>query len=636
MFGFFRVAAAVPELRVADTGFNASQIIALLKDAEAAEAAAVVFPELAVTGYTCGDLFQQKRLLDGAATAIASITAATAKMKIVAALGAPFPLGHSLYNCAFVIHAGKVLGIVPKSFIPNYREFYEKRWFSPAADDSTPSCVAFMNKEVPFGTDLLFDCGAPLKIGVEICEDLWGVVPPSSLHCLAGATLTLNLSASDELVGKADYRRDLVKQQSARCISGYVYASGGIHESTGDLVYGGHALIAENGALLAEGERFLRHGTVSFADIDCERLLSLRRSESSFGDAPFAHPFREIGVSNPRRSIKSLRRAFPAHPFVPSEPEMRRSRCAEIFSIQSAGLAKRIEHAESLALLLGISGGLDSTLALLVAVSSMELLKRKTSGIIAVTMPGFGTTERTYKNAVALCNALKVNLREIDIKDACLQHFKDIGHDPKIHDVTYENVQARERTQILMNLANKERGLVVGTGDLSEIALGWSTYNGDHMSMYAVNCGVPKTLVRYLIQWVADKSGGALKKLLEDVIATPVTPELLPKSKDGGISQRTEDIIGPYELHDFFLYHIVRYGAPPEKVGFLAKQAFGSKYSARQIKDTLKIFVSRFFSQQFKRSCIPDGPKVGTIALSPRGDWRMPSDASSSLWTKGQ
>lgn len=634
MFGFYRVAAAVPELRVADIDFNTDKIIKLIKEAEKNSTALIVFPELSVCGYTCADLFNQTTLIDKVYNALILIADATEQTNIVAVVGAPVICGNAIYNCGVVIQNGIIRGIVPKTYVPNYREFYEKRWFNSAKNLQCNE-IEIDHNMVPFGTNYFFSSGRYFKFGIEICEDLWSVVPPSSYHSIAGSLITLNLSASDELVAKAEYRKELIKQQSGRCISAYVYTSSGVHESTTDLVFGGHSLITENGAVLAEGERFSRTDSIIYADIDCEKLLASRLSESSFGDCKLPEEicFEEIPL-DPVNTPPKLNREIPAHPFVPSAPEKRSERCMEIFKIQSAGLAKRFSHTGAGKAVIGISGGLDSTLALLVCAETFKLLKKKPQDIIAITMPGFGTTGRTYKNAVELCKTLKVTLREVDIKEACLLHFKDIGHDHKTHDTAYENVQARERTQILMDTANKEGGLVIGTGDLSEIALGWSTYNGDHMSMYAVNCSVPKTLIRYLIQWVADHSDKKLRDILEDIINTPVSPELLPASGKGEIVQKTEELIGPYELHDFFLYHTVKYGAGPKKILYLAKLAFGKKYTDADIKNFLKLFIKRFFAQQYKRSCIPDGPKVGTISLSPRGDWRMPSDASAALWLK--
>lgn len=635
MFGFYRLGAASPELRVADPAFNCEKIIEAVLSANWHNAAALVFPELAVSGYTCADLFHQPVLLDKSIETILKIAASTAKQKIIILVGAPFAFRNSVYNCAFVLQHGIVKGIVPKTFNPNYREFYEKRWFKSGRNvRNIEASVPGLDYKVPFGTDLLFESGRNFKFGIELCEDMWSVIPPSSYQSVAGATVIFNLSASNELVSKAEYRRQLVEQQSARCISAYVYTSAGVHESTTDLVFGGHSMIAENGRIAAESERFLRNGSVIYADVDCARLLSSRISESSFADTelPENMQFRYVQMEKVNAAKDLKYAAIPQHPFVPQNPETRNCRCREIFSIQSAGLAKRFEHTGLQKAVLGISGGLDSTLALLVCAETFKLLKKPASDIIAVTMPGFGTTDRTYNNAVKMCKLIGADLREISIKVACMQHFKDIGHNPEVHDVTYENVQARERTQILMDIANRERGLVIGTGDLSEIALGWSTYCGDHMSMYAVNCSVPKTLIRYLIHWVADNSHEKLRSVLEDIIDTPVSPELLPNANDAEINQLTEELIGPYELHDFFLYHAVKYGAPPDKIKFLAEKAFAGVYSSDAIVKFLKLFFKRFFSQQFKRSCIPDGPKVGSISLSPRGDWRMPSDASVAAW----
>jgi len=629
--GFHRIAACVPEMKVADVPFNVSRIVKLALEADSSGAAAAVFPELCLTGYTCADLFHQKRLQEGALEGLETLLDKLSGAKALVVVGLPVLHGSHLYNCAAVMQSGRLLGLVPKSLLPNYREFYERRWFSSGAN-LRHSQIELFGSKVPIGTGLIFANG-DFKVGIEICEDLWGVVPPSSYLALGGANVILNPSASNALVSKAEYRHELVRQQSARCLAAYAYASSGVHESTVDLVYGGHAMIAENGAMLAEGERFNRKSSLIHADIDIDRLLAARVSESSYKEErlPEGIDFIEIPLG-PMNVLKSIDRRYSPTPFVPSRPEERTERCLEIFNIQCAGLAKRLEHTGLEKVVLGISGGLDSTLALLVAAETFKKIGRDTKNIVAITMPGFGTSGRTFKNSIALIKQTGADLRKIDIRKACLKHFSDIGHNPETHDVTYENVQARERTQILMDIANREGGLVIGTGDLSEIALGWSTYNGDHMSMYAVNCGVPKTLIRYLISWVAGTSDAKLSKLLEDVIDTPVTPELLPKSKDGSITQRTEDILGPYEIHDFLLYHTVKYGATPEKLALLAARAFAGRYPSPAIKKALNLFLKRFFSQQFKRSCIPDGPKVGTICLSPRGDWRMPSDASPALW----
>ena len=632
MFGFYRVAAAVPEIKVADIDFNTGKIIDLIFEADKESAAVVLFPELSITGYSCADLFHQPLLIDGACSALLRIAKETSESGVVSVVGLPLFFGNSLYNCGAVVHRGKILGIVPKIFNPNYREFYDKRWFASAKDMGNAT-VRIDNEDIPFGTDIIFESDRYFKLAIELCEDLWSVIPPSSYHSIAGATVCLNLSASNELVSKVDYRRDLIKQQSARCIGAYAYASSGVSESTTDVVFGGHALIAENGSILKENERFVDGSSIIYSDVDCERLFMTRISESSYSDSELPASKNYITISlEDINKIPKLNRPIDPHPFVPSNLSERDHRCEEIFHIQSAGLAKRFKHTGAKKAVIGISGGLDSTLALLVVEAAFKKLNKDPQDIIAITMPGFGTTDRTYNNALAMCREVGTELRKIDIRESCLLHFEEIGHDPAEHTTTYENVQARERTQVLMDIANKEWGLVIGTGDLSEIALGWSTYNGDHMSMYAVNCSIPKTLIRYLIHWVADISADDLKQTLEDVIDTPVSPELLPNSKDGDINQITENIIGPYELHDFFLYHIVKYGAKPEKVAYLAESAFAGKYDLTIINKWLALFVKRFFAQQFKRSCMPDGPKVGTISLSPRGDWRMPSDAVAKVW----
>ncbi len=633
MYGFYRIACAVPEVKVADVEFNTNEITKLVRKAERENAAVVVFPELSVTGYSCADLFHQSQLLDASRVAIKHICRFSEDLGVIIVVGAPIFHINRLYNCAVVIHAGEVLGIVPKSYLPNYKEYYEKRWFTPGHNTSDE--VELNGDVVPFGDQIVFQADHDFTFGIEICEDLWNVIPPSSYHAMAGANVIFNLSASNELVSKAEFRRNLITCQSARSISAYCYVSAGVHESTTDVVYGGHCLVAENGSILNENKRFQRGSSIMYTEVDCQRLNYTRLSESSYDDN-VANNYQIVhlrGVNKP--SI--LNRTVDSHPFVPKNNAMRNERCEEIFAIQSAGLAKRLEHIGCQKTVVGISGGLDSTLALLVMVETYQLLDIPLENIVTVTMPGFGTTDRTYNNAVKLCKILGTDLREISIKAACEQHFKDIGHDPEVHDVTYENVQARERTQILMDIANKEGAIVIGTGDLSEIALGWSTYNGDHMSMYAVNCSVPKTLITSLVEWIAnhriaDNENIAYQDILLDVIATPISPELLPPDEAGNIQQKTESTLGPYEVHDFFLYHTVKYGASPEKVCFLAMHAFKEKYSPEQITEWQQLFIKRFFSQQFKRSCIPDGPKVGTISLSPRGDWRMPSDASPSIW----
>lgn len=635
MHGFYRISACVPRLKVADVRYNIDEMKRLAAMPQNSESAVMLFPELAVTGYACADLFHSSALLEASDRGVAELAAAFAGLGAqIIVFGAPVQFRGRLFNAAVFVQNGRVLGVVPKINLPNYREFYEKRYFSSGRGIRNESFRFAGFDNVPFGVDLIFDVSAELRIGAEICEDMWTTIPPSSQLALNGATLLLNLSASNELVGKSEYRRELVRGQSARCVAAYAYVSAGVHESTTDIVCGGHAVIAENGGVLLDSERFFRDGRVFQADVDLRRIRAARLS-----DSPYANSV-EMNAGSGCRMIPALpvpepsglHRTVAPHPFVPSDNAVRDVRCREIFSIQSAGLAKRIEHTSAKKLVIGISGGLDSTLALLVCVNTLKLLKRPADDVIAVTMPGFGTTGRTYNNAVGLCHELGTELREISIKEACLEHFRNIGHDPEEHNVVYENSQARERTQILLDIANKVGGIAIGTGDLSESAMGWCTYNGDHISMYSVNCSVPKTLIRYVIGWVGDNSTVQVRAILQDIIDTPVSPELLPAAQDGTIQQKTEDIIGPYEIHDFFLYHFLKYGAAPEKLRFLAEHAFAGTYTAVQIETWLKTFLRRFFTQQFKRSCMPDGPKVGTISLSPRGDWRMPSDASSAVW----
>ncbi len=627
MFGFYRVAAAVPRLYLTDPARNAKEVSALWQEAEADHAAVVLFPELTLTGYTAGDLFFQERLYRAQNEALERLLHETRSLESTAILGLMLRHSDRLYNVAAVIRRGEILGIVPKSYLPNKREFYEKRHFQSGREIRGEE-IAFLGKPVPFGTDLLFEDTQELCMGVELCEDLWALTPPSNAMAESGATLICNLSASNELVGKADYRAELVRTQSARLVCAYAYASSGVGESSTDTVYGGDAMIAEYGTLLSRAERFRRESTLIFAEIDLQKLRGLRLAETAYADAP-RHPFRRIALGElPRPS--ELRRCVDPHPFVPADPARREVRCREITLIQAHGLIRRIEQARSQRAILGISGGLDSTLALLSTWEAHRILERDPSRILSVTMPGFGTSERTRRNAVALCQILGVELRQIPIRDLAALEMDAVGHDPSVHDVTYENIQARARTEILMNLANEEKGLVIGTGDLSEIALGWSTYNGDHMSMYALNAGIPKTLVRYLVEYYA-RSHPELSEVLHDILATPVSPELLP-TKEGEISQKTEEIVGPYELHDFFLYHFVKYGAQPSKILYLASHAFENRYDEATIRRWLGVFLRRFFTQQFKRSCMPDGPKVGTISLSPRADWRMPSDAEFAAW----
>ncbi len=633
---FLRVAVAAPELRVADVAFNASVIRREAARAAAEGAGLVLFPELSLTGYSCGDLFAQGLLHDRARAALLELAAATKELGVHAVVGLPLAVHGRLYNCAAVLGGGRVLGLVPKQFLPTTGEYYEERWFTSAAG-LTQLAADLGGYCAPLATNLLFtDEAAGCTFGVEICEDLWAVHPPSGDLCLAGANLILNPSASNELLGKAAYRRDLVRQQSARCLAAYAYAAAGPGESSTDVVFSGHCLVAENGSLLAESERFKFDSQLVCADLDLDRLRHERICNSSFSAAAPTREFHRVPVKlaapAARGPLGSLR-PNPALPFVPSDPRVRADTCREIFAIQSTGLAKRLRHTGTKTVVLGISGGLDSTLALLVTVHAFDLLGLDRKGILAPTLPGFGTTKRTRGNAEKLVEQLGATLRVIPIHDAIKQHFADIGHDERVHDVTYENAQARERTQILMDLANKAGGFVVGTGDLSEAALGWCTFNGDHMSMYHVNAGIPKTLVRYLIDWCADSEfSGATSKVLHDIADTPISPELLPTTDDGQQHQQTEDVVGPYELHDYFLYHLVRHGARPAKVLYLAELAFDGRYPRATLLRWLEVFIRRFFQQQFKRSAMPDGPKVGSVALSPRGDWRMPSDASSAEW----
>ncbi len=626
--GFIKAAAVTPKIKVADPVYNRAVICERLEEAYVHGAKVIVFPELCLTGYTCGDLFLQQLLLEKAVAELLKIAEAASGKDALVMVGLPMEREGKLYNVAAVIWNGQILGLVPKANIPSYAEFYEGRHFSEG--NKEPVTITLDGKEVPFGANLLFECETMhgLTVGCEICEDLWVANSPGTSHAMMGATLIANLSASNETVGKDEYRELLVKSSSARLICGYIYTSAGEGESTQDLVFGGHNIIAENGTILVQIKRF--GCETIYGDIDVERILSERRRMGTFGKAPQSVyqrvPFR-FNITETK-----LERKFYCMPFVPQDQEMRNSRCEEILSIQSYGLKKRYEHTKLSKAVIGISGGLDSTLALLVVVRAFDMLGLARKGIVAVTMPCFGTTGRTYDNACKLAQSLGTTLTEVDIREAVKVHFRDIGQDAQVHDVTYENVQARERTQVLMDIANRENGLVIGTGDLSELALGWATYNGDHMSMYGVNAGVPKTLVRHLVQYYADTCGdNTLSQVLSDVLDTPVSPELLPPV-DGVISQKTEDLVGPYELHDFFLYYMLRWGFPPAKLYRVAKLAFKGLYEEDTILHWMKIFYHRFFQQQFKRSCLPDGPKVGSVAVSPRGDLRMPSDASAGLW----
>lgn len=624
-YGFFRVAAASLKLKVANPSYNKEEIKRAIDKAVSEEVRLLVTPELSITGYTCADLFFTKALQQSAGEALEDIAVYTQGKNIAVVVGLPVAFYNSLYNCAVVLMNGEILGVVPKTHMANYNEFYEKRWFASGKQFEICQGINLYGFETKIGNQI-FDLGGGAVLGIEICEDLWVPNPPSSKLVQHGANIIVNLSASDEYVSKAEYRRDLIANQSARCICGYVYAGASVYESTTDLVFSGATLISENGSILAAGERFIRDNVVTIADIDIEKLNSLRLNNMSFENSSDGIGFSKHSIDNKNNDLKY--RFVDPHPFVPADDEKRKERCREIFSIQAAGLAKRIEHVGSSGAVIGISGGLDSTLALLVAVEAMKLLGKSNSDILGITMPGFGTTDRTYNNAIDLMKCLGVTVKEISIKDACIQHMKDIEHDADIKDITYENTQARERTQILFDMANKHGKLLVGTGDLSELAMGWCTYNGDHMSMYGVNASVPKTLVRYLVEYVSGISEKKTADILYDVLDTPVSPELLPPDENGKIAQKTEENIGPYELHDFFLYHFVRFGFSKEKLQLLAEKAFNRKYESEEISKWLGVFLKRFFISQFKRSCIPDSPKVGSVSLSPRGDWRMPSDAS--------
>ncbi|MFR9603457.1 MAG: NAD(+) synthase [Rikenellaceae bacterium] len=628
-FGYFRVASAVPNLRVADCKYNTSQIETMMREAVESGAEVVLFPELSITGYTCGDLFLHDTLIKAAEESLYDLVEATDSLPIVAIVGLPIVVNNNTYNCAVAFGYGEILGVVPKIHIPNYSEFYESRWFA-SGRDLADGVVMLAGQQVPISARMIFKING-VSCGIEICEDLWVANPPSSTLCEA-ARVIFNLSASPEVVGKHEYLLELIKQQSARCMAAYVYSSAGCGESSTDLVFGGNGIIAENGRLLATSKRFLLDGHLVVADVDIDLLQNHRLRTTTF--QPSASTDFEVSeIYIDMDGVDDLRRDIDRMPFVPSDAARRSERCEEIFAIQTSGLAKRLQHTSCKCAVVGISGGLDSTLALLVTVKAFDRLGLDRKGIIGVTMPGFGTTGRTYNNAVNLIKELGVSLREISIKEACMQHFADIGLSPDDRSVSYENSQARERTQILMDISNMMGGMVVGTGDLSEMALGWATYNGDHMSMYGVNASVPKTLVRYLVGWVADtESNERVGAILRDVIDTPVSPELLPADENGDIAQKTEDLVGPYELHDFFLYHFVRSSFAPSKILYLAQRAFEGCYDDSTIERWLKVFVRRFFMQQFKRSATPDAPKVGNVSLSPRGDWRMPSDAVARVW----
>lgn len=655
-YGYVKVASAIPAVRVGDVAYNVEQIENLVIQAEGKGVEVIVFPELSLTGYTCQDLFRQQLLLDRVEQGVMRLMDFTRKLDIIAIVGAPVPVGNLLLNCAVVIQKGHVLGMVPKFYLPNYSEFYEKRWFA-SAQDLRDMELRYAGNVVNMTADIqLFRTADGVLFGIEICEDVWAPAPPSNKLALAGADIVFNLSASDELIGKHDYLKSLLSQQSARTMTGYVYSSCGFGESTQDVVYGGNAMIYENGKLLAEAARFSLEPQMMMTQIDVEKLRSERRGNSTYVNAQrnvkFSLLDKQFGIriidafpKEMEREFK-LERTVSPHPFIPAMEDMEVS-CEEIFNIQVMGLVKRLVHTHAETVVIGISGGLDSTLALLVCVKAFDRLKRSRKGIVGVTMPGFGTTGRTYNNAMELMRSLGITVKEVSIVDAVTQHFEDINHDISVHDVTYENSQARERTQVLMDMANKLNGMVVGTGDLSELALGWATYNGDHMSMYGVNASVPKTLIRYLVNYVAQREvDDRSAQTLQDIIDTPISPELIPADEMGNIQQKTEDLVGPYELHDFFLYYFLRFGFSPKKIFMLAKNAFieneskrvklgpndPETYDEETIKKWLRVFVRRFFSQQFKRSCLPDGPKVGSVSLSPRGDWRMPSDAMAAMW----
>ena len=631
--GFLKVCAVSPRVTVAGVQSNLNAALQKIEKANKNKVQILVFPELFLSGYTCGDLFLQTALQDACKSALTAVCRATENSALVVVIGLPLKFGTSLYNCAAVVQNGMVVAVIPKTCIPNYNEYYEKRWF--ASGDGVNGTIKLNGQEVPFGQTLI-RLSDDAVLGVEICEDLWTPSTPGTSLALSGANIIVNLSASNEVVTKNDYRKNLICMQSAKDFCAYIYASAGVGESTTDLVFSGACTVAENGALLSEGERFAFNGSMAEAFIDIEKLNAERAHNTSFTDAAKKLKEKLSEVSTPVEvsdlEYNEVNRSFDPHPFVPSDSAEKDERCREILSIQSHALAKRMSHIGAKKAIIGISGGLDSTLALLVTARALKILNLPNENMICVTMPGFGTTDRTYQNAVDLIHAFGATFLEISIRNAARGHMADIGHDESVHDITYENTQARERTQILMDLANKHGAVLVGTGDLSELALGWCTYNADHMSMYGVNAGVPKTLVRHLVRNEAQQLPEEISKILNDILDTPVSPELLPPDENGNIQQKTEETLGPYEVHDFYLYHFLRFGARPEKLLFMASRAFAGIYSEEQLKNWLKLFVRRFFTNQFKRSCLPDGPKVGSVSLSPRGDWRMPSDADCSVW----
>lgn len=646
-YGFIKVAAAIPSVKVADTQYNLAEIEKQVIIAEGEGVEIIVFPELSLTGYSCQDLFHQQILLDNIETSVIQLLDFTRQLDITVIVGAPICADSVLLNCALVIQHGKLIGIVPKTYLPNYGEFYEKRWFASSQDLQFQS-IYYVGEKITISSDIqLFTTSQGVKFGIEICEDLWAPIPPSNQLTLAGAELIFNLSASDDLIGKHNYLKSLVAQQSARTISGYIYSGCGFGESTQDVVYGGNGFIYENGQLLAEAKRFEIESQLIISEIDIEKLRTERRSNTTFVNAQRPSVMQRLRANNqlPLQNITAcipasiqrdfvLTRLVDKYPFIPKGDKLR-EHCEEILNIQVCGLAKRLSHINCKTVVIGVSGGLDSTLALLVATQTFDKLGYDRRGIIGITMPGFGTTDRTYNNAITLMQNLGITIREISIAASVKQHFTDIEHNIDVHDITYENSQARERTQILMDISNQVGGIVIGTGDLSELALGWCTYNGDHMSMYAVNVGIPKTLIKHLVSYVAENGvEDSIKLTLEDIVNTPISPELTPADENGEIVQKTEDLVGPYELHDFFLYYVLRFGFRPKKIFWLAQQAFKEEYADGIILHWLRIFYKRFFSQQFKRSCLPDGPKVGSVSLSPRGDWRMPSDAMPTDWIK--
>lgn len=631
MFGFYRVHAAIPHIKISNVNVNLQNIVKLWEKAEKEHSSLIVFPELCLSGYSCGDLFLQSKLLSSIEDAIDELCNASKSFKSIAIIGAPIRHKARLYNCAIVIQNGCILGVIPKSYLPTYREYYEKRWFFSGKNIKN-EILKIKNHEAFFGTNLIFEMDKFFSFAVEICEDLWNAIPPSSYYAIAGATIIANLSASHELVGKAIYRKKLIENQSARCLSAYIYSSSGYGESSTDLVYGGHSIICENGIIINESKRFIREDILISADIDCEKLVMLRLKETTHGDN-LIPDIKTIPLQK-TSPIPNIQRHFNSHPFIPEDPITIDNNCAEIFNIQCTSLIQRLEHTKIKKVVIGISGGLDSALAVLIAYESFKRLKLKSNNIITLILPGFGTSQTTYNNARILCTSLNTSIIEIDIKESCQSHLKDINYDTKALDNTFENSQARERTQILMDIANKENAIVIGTSDLSELALGWTTFGGDHMSMYNVNAGVPKTLVKTIISWILKQPDFQhLNLVLNNILNTPISPELLP-SDHSNINQKTEEQIGPYELHDFFLFHFIRFGASFNKIKHIASLAFKHKYSLNEIDKWLKVFFKRFFTQQFKRNCIPDGPKIGLVSLSPRGDWKMPSDADYEQWIR--